>query len=84
MRRKYWRKSQPRMHFEGSRFESGKGQSHLELRSFRALSITNSRSSLKLMSIESVKPSSHLILCRPLLLLPPIPPSTTARLEGWG
>ena len=40
-----------------------------------SLSITNSRSSLKLMSIESVKPSSHLILCRPLLLLPPIPPS---------
>ena len=39
------------------------------------LSITNSRSSLKLMSIESVKPSNHLILCRPLLLLPPIPPS---------
>ena len=33
------------------------------------------RSSLKLMSIESVMPSSHLILCRPLLLLPPIPPS---------
>ena len=40
-----------------------------------ALSITNSRSSLKLMSIESVMPSSHLILCHPLLLLPPIPPS---------
>ena len=39
------------------------------------LSITNSRSSLKLKSIESVMPSSHLILCRPLLLLPPIPPS---------
>ena len=39
------------------------------------LSITNSQSSLKLMSIESVMPSSHLILCRPLLLLPPIPPS---------
>jgi len=38
-------------------------------------SITNSRSSLKLTSIESVMPSSHLILCRPLLLLPPIPPS---------
>jgi len=36
-------------------------------------SITNSRSSL--MSIESVMPSSHLILCRPLLLLPPVPPS---------
>ena len=40
-----------------------------------SLSITNSRSSCKLMSIESVMPSSHLILCRPLLLLPPIPPS---------
>ena len=40
------------------------------------MSITNSRSSLKFMSIESVMPSSHLILCRPLLLLPPIPPST--------
>ena len=39
------------------------------------LSITNSRSSLRLKSIESVMPSSHLILCRPLLLLPPIPPS---------
>ena len=33
------------------------------------------RSSLKLTPIESVMPSSHLILCRPLLLLPPIPPS---------
>ena len=40
-----------------------------------SLSITNSGSSLKLTSIESVMPSSHLILCRPLLLLPPIPPS---------
>ena len=40
-----------------------------------SLSITNSQSSLKLMSIESVIPSSHLILCCPLLLLPPIPPS---------
>ena len=38
------------------------------------LSITNSRSSLRLKSIESVMPSSHLILCRPLFLLPPIPP----------
>ena len=35
----------------------------------------NSRSSPKLMCIELVMPSSHLILCRPLLLLPPIPPS---------
>ena len=40
-----------------------------------SLSITNSWSLLKLMFIESVMPSSHLILCHPLLLLPPIPPS---------
>ena len=40
-----------------------------------SLSITNSRSSPKLTSIKSVMPSSHLILCRPLLLLPPIPPN---------
>ena len=40
-----------------------------------SLSITNSWSLLKLMSIESVMPSSHLILCHPLLLLPPTPPS---------
>ena len=38
-------------------------------------SITNSRSSLKLMYMESVMPSSHLILCHPLLFLPPVPPS---------
>ena len=40
-----------------------------------SLSITNSRSSLRLTSIQSVMPSSHLSLCRPLLLLPPIHPS---------
>ena len=40
-----------------------------------SLSITNTRSSLKLMSTESVMPSSHRILSRPLLLLTPIPPS---------
>ena len=40
-----------------------------------SLSITNSRSSLKLTCIELVMSSSHLILCHPLLLLPPIPPS---------
>ena len=40
-----------------------------------SLSITNPRSSLKLMSIESMMPSSHPILCLPILLLPPIPPS---------
>ena len=39
------------------------------------LATTSSQSSLKLMSIESVMPSSHLILCHPLFLLPPIPPS---------
>ena len=52
------------------------------------LSITNSRSLLKLMSIGSVMPSSHLILCRPLLLLPPIPPSirvfSMSQLFAWG
>ena len=40
-----------------------------------SLSITDSRSLPKLMSIESMMPSSHLIICRPILLLPPIPPS---------
>ena len=40
-----------------------------------SLPITNSQNLPKLMSIESVMPSSHLILCRPLLFLPPIPPS---------
>ena len=57
---------------------SSVAQSCLTLRpqeSQHALSIINSRNSFKLMSIESVMPSSHLILCRPLLLLPQIPPS---------
>ena len=53
-----------------------------------SLSITNSRSSLKPMSIESLMPSSHLILCRPLLLLPLIPPSirvfSNSQLFTWG
>ena len=40
-----------------------------------SLSITNSQSSLRLVSIGSVMPSSHLILCHPLIVLPPIPPS---------
>ena len=40
-----------------------------------SLSISISRSSLRLTSIESVMPSHHLILCHPLFLLPPIPPS---------
>ena len=59
-------------------------QSHSHVRLFAtpwfaarqaSLSITNSRSLLKLMSIESVMPSSHLILCQSLLLLPQSPPS---------
>ena len=48
---------------------------HESQHSQASLSITNSWSSPRLTSIESVVPSSHLILCRPLLLLPPIPPS---------
>ena len=47
------------------------------LRPHASLSNTSFRSLLKLMFIESVLPSSHLILCHPLLLLPPIPPSIT-------
>ena len=47
-----------------------------------SLSITSSQSSLRLTSIESVMPSSHLIFCRPLLLLPPIPPSIRVHSEG--
>ena len=53
-----------------------------------SLSITNSWSSPKLVCIESVVPSSHLILCRPLLLLPPIPPCirvfSMIQLFAWG
>ena len=43
-----------------------------------SLSLTNSQSLLKFMSIESVMPSNHLILCRPLLLPPPLTHSTLA------
>ena len=43
-----------------------------------SLSITNSQSLLKLMSVESVMPSKHLILCHPLLLLPSIFPASGA------
>ena len=48
-----------------------------------SLSITNSLRSPKLLSIESVMPSSHLILCRPLLLLPTIPPSIRVVSNEW-
>ena len=44
-----------------------------------SLSITNSQSSPRLTSIKSVMPSSHLILCRPLLFLPPIPPAAVEK-----
>ena len=64
-------------------YSSGQSLSHVRLFAtpwFAArqasLSITISRSSLRLRSIESVMPSSHLILGRPLLLMPPIPPRT--------
>ena len=51
-----------------------------------SLSITNSRSSLKLISSESVMPSNHLILCHPLLLLPSIFPSIRVSIYSkyWG
>ena len=66
--------------FSSVQFSSVQSLSHVQL--FATLwitarqasqSVTNSQNSLKLMSIESVMPSSHLILCCPLLLLPPIP-----------
>ena len=60
---------------------SSVAQSRRTLRPRQAsLSITNSRSSPKLMCIKLVMPSSHLILCRPLLLLPPISPTESKRL----
>ena len=53
-----------------------------------SLFITSSRSSLRLTSIESVMPSSHLILCCPLLLLPPTLPASKSfpmsQLFAWG
>ena len=65
-----------------SRFSSVQSLSHVPLFATpwiaacqASLSITNSRSLPKFMCIELVMPSSHLILCCPLLLLPPIPPS---------
>ena len=75
--RNNWHQTQPSV-----QFSSVQSLSHVQLFSTpwiaahqASLSITNSWSSLRLTSIESVMPSSHLILCRPLLLLPPIPPS---------
>ena len=63
-----------------TQFSSVQSLSHVQLLVITArqasLSITNSRSLPKLMSTESVMPSNHLILCCPLVLLLPIPPST--------
>ena len=66
----------------GSPFSSVQSLSHVRLFGTpwtaahqASLPITNSQSLLKLMSVESVMPSNHLILCRPLLLLPSIFPS---------
>ena len=68
--------------FNSLQFSSVQSLSHVQLFATpwiaahqASLSITNSRSSPKLICIKSVMPSSHLTLCRPLLLLPPIPPS---------
>ena len=65
-----------------AQFSSVQSLSHVQLFAIpwvaacqASMSITNSQSSLRLTSIKSVMPSSHLILCRPLLLLPPTPPS---------
>ena len=77
------RTNNPQVYMEPSaQFSSVQSLSHVQLFATpwtaahqASLSSTNSWSSPKLMSIESVMPSSHLILCRPLLLLPPIPPS---------
>ena len=70
------------MKYSGTQFSSVQSLSHVRLFASpwiaarqASLSITNSQSLLKLMSIESVMPSNHLILCHPSLLLPPIPPS---------
>ena len=49
-----------------------------------SLSITNSQSSLRLTSIESVMPSSHLILCRSILLLPALESFPRSQLFTWG
>ena len=72
----------PSPHLTAPQFSSVQSLSHVRLFASpwtaarqASLSITNSRSLLRLMSIESVMQSNHLILCHPLLLLPPIPPS---------
>ena len=77
---KNWRSHHlvPSLHGKSDQIRSDQSLSHVQLFATpwitahqASLSITNSWSSLRLTSIESVMPSSHLILCRPLLLLPP-------------
>ena len=75
--------------WEGVQFSRSVVSNWLRIAARRAsLSITNSRSSLKLKSIESVMPWSHLILCRPLLLLPSSLPASesfpVSQLFAWG
>ena len=71
-----WKSAQCRLLFSSVQFSHSVVSDSLWPHEPQAsLSITNSRSLLKLMLIESVVPSSHLILSRPLLLLPPILPS---------
>ena len=71
---------EPYMQHQSDQIRSDQSLSHIRLFATpwiaalqTSLPITNSRSSRRLTSIESVMPSSHLILCRPLLLLPPVP-----------
>ena len=82
MSEKSWQLCCSKAHILSVQFSSVQSLSHVQLFATpwtaacqASLSITNSWSSPKLMSIELVMPSSHLILCRPLLLLPLIPPS---------
>ena len=82
------------IHFISVQFSSVQSLSHVRLFATpwtaarqASLSITNSRSSPKLMCIESVMPSSHLIFCHPHFLLPPIPPNirvfSMSQLFAW-
>ena len=78
----YWNSSEFVFWFSSVQFSSVQSLSHVRLFATpwiaarqASLSITSSRSSLRFASIKSAMPFSHLILGRPLLLLPPIPPS---------
>ena len=88
-------KTTMRYHLMSVRISSVHSLSHVQLFATAwiaacqaSLSITNSQSSLRLTSIKSVMPSSHLILGRPLLLLPPISPASESfpmrQIIAWG